>query len=128
MIKRCNGQYSIAQLQRCGQLSGAFKYELRKLLCEGGMTGEDTELPTIETQSDVLAHIKLVQDYTGQYQEDGLFEYCPPRCHRGFEEFTRIRKVKSPKTLGRNLKILSHKMDIWRNIRETSSIDRYNNY
>ena len=74
---------------------------------EGG--GADTALPTIETQSDV-AHIQSVQDYIGQYQEDGLFECCPPRCHRGFEEFTRITKVSQ---------------DAWKESKDTEPQDGY---
>jgi hypothetical protein len=124
MIKRCHGQYTIQQLQRCGQLSGAFKYQLQLLLSEGGFMGEDSVLPNMEeTAADHMAHIKAVQSYIVQYQPNAMFDYCPPRSHRGFENFSRISKIKAPALLGRKLKRLSFQMDTWRNITETANLD-----
>ena len=120
MVKRCHGQYTIQQLQRCGQLSGAFKYRLQELLDEENITGEDSVLGGSGGEGGAEKHARLTQvsKFIEEYSEDQAFQASPPRTHKGFEEYKRDAHITRPAKLGRQLKRHSLKVDLWRNIRD----------
>ena len=122
MIKRCHGQYTMTQKQRCSQMGGAFKQEMQDLFADAGFSSESSSLPEIDRSSKASAgHLKKVEEFIEEYTDDGLLDYCPPREHRYFPGFVRDNNLKDPYKLGLILKKHSVNLNRWQRIQDIAS-------
>ena len=117
MLKRCHGQYTTETIQRCSQMSGAFKKELSRLL-RTSMTG-DAHDKHHEYHRRTPKYVEDLKVMMEEYRDDELFKYVKGRKHKGFVDFRRSSSVKNPYKLGVQLKDLSWQLDRWRRLRQT---------
>ena len=114
MIKHCHGQYTIDQIQRCGQMSGPFKKEMSRLMMYGAQTDEHDHHDSRRKTPKYYQDLGILLD---ELKEDKLFAYHHGRAHKGFKDFE-VRPLTNGYAMGLKLKELSKKIDMWKRIRQ----------
>jgi hypothetical protein len=115
MIKRSRGVNTTKQVERVSRLGGAFG-QLVDTLLASALIGEEHE-HTRDSKTRWERFRDDIQSGIEDFNDDGLFQYCPPRAHTAFPNISRICSLKNPFKLGKVLKFLSCEMDMWENIR-----------
>ena len=116
MIKRCHGQYTMEQVQHCGQMGGPFKKEMSRLLMYG-VGAQDTEKAGKKRSPKYVSDLVAM---VNELKEDRLFHYQMNKCHKGFEQFE-SQELSAGYTMGHKLRELSKNLDRWKRIRQSES-------
>ena len=112
MVRGSHGRYTPEQLQRCSQMSGPFKVNVRTLLqAELGVT----ELYRVGGHH-TAKYSEDIPQFIKTYKKEKLFEYRKGRQHANLPNFHADMKHKAPKKLGELLKAYSIELDRWRGI------------
>ncbi len=112
MLSHARGRYTDVQIDRCSKMGGGYGKEIDRLfdqaICNHPVKYDvQTKKPS--------AHRKDIESFLETYQEEALFDYCPPRQHHGFENYIdESARVERPTDLARRLVKLSTDYDFWR--------------
>ena len=110
MVSHSHGRYTFTQVQRCSQMSGPFKRELRRLFSLLDVSDRDNTSKQPKYREDIP---EFIEEFSGE----GLFEYCPPRFHSAFPNFKHSSEVSNPERLGEKLKGFSEKIDMFTDVK-----------
>lgn len=98
-------------------MTGSFSQQFqRSFLSLFGTPHESYNRSHSPSEKDILKLVKM-------FSPKQLFEYCAPRQHDSFPNFTTDRKVKDPPKLGAHISKLKRTMDFWER-REERMLER----
>ncbi len=125
-MRHSRGNYTEKHMSRCSRMGGSFGKAVDRLFDSGICNQTDSMYDAHKVES--ADYKKDVTEFVRTLNDEGLFEYCPPREHVGFPCFTHDTNIREPEKMGVRLSKLSKDKDFWREMSQYArNIDDNNN-